>query len=229
MYAKFTAPVRVLVADSHRISRIGLGVMLQEMSPRQLFEVEQAETTEDAITKVLAGDFHVVVMDYHLPGRGGPKATELIMARRPEISVLGWSYRAERTHAEQMMQAGAKGYLLKNIEQETLLSAIRTVMGGKQFYSNEIAQRMLEPVTIDPVAEKMNSLSRREREIFRLILEGLQSLEMAEKLSISRRTVDKHKEHVFTKLGVRNAFGLVLAGLRMGLVRLPPASWQPQA
>jgi len=222
MYAKFTAPVRVLVADSHRVSRSGLRVMLQEMSSYQRFEVEQAETTEEAITKVLAGDFQVVVMDYHLPGRGGPKATELIVARRPEISILGWSYHADRTHAEQMIQAGAKGYLLKSIEQDTLLSAIRTVMGGKRFYCNEIAQRMLEPVTVDPVAEKLNKLSRREIEIFRLVLEGLQSREMAEQLRISIRTVDKHKEHLVSKLGVRNAHGLVLAGLQLGLVRIPP-------
>jgi two-component system, NarL family, response regulator NreC len=221
MYAKFTAPVRVLVADSHRILRIGLQVMLQEMSSRQRFEIEEAETTEEAMTKILASDIHVVVMDYHLPGRGGPKATELILARRPGICILGWSYHAERTHAEQMIHAGAKGYILKNIEQETLLSAIQTVLGGKLFYSNEVAQRMLEPVTVQPVEDKMTRLSRREREVFGLVLEGLQSKEVAEQLRISIRTVDKHKEHIISKLGVRNALGLVQAGLRMGLVRVP--------
>jgi DNA-binding NarL/FixJ family response regulator len=222
MYAKFTTPVRILVADNHRLLRIGLEVMLQEMSSRQRFEVEQAETTEEAITKVVAGDFHVVVIDYHLPGRGGPKATELMVARRPDIHILGWSYYADRTHAEQMIQAGAKGYLLKNIEQETLLSAIRTVMGGKRFYCNEIAQRMLEPVTVHPVRDKINTLSQREKEVFRLVLEGLRSREIAGKLNISIRTVDKHKEHLVRKLGVKNAHGLVLAGLQLGLVRIPP-------
>ena len=195
--------------------------MLREMGSRQHFEVEEAETTEEAIAKVLASNFHVVVMDYHLPGRGGPKATELILARRPEISILGWSYRAERTYAEQMMQAGAKGYFLKNIEQDTLLSAIRTVMEGGQFYSNEIAQRLLEPVMLPPVEEKMNSLSRRERQVFRLVLDGHDSPEIAEQLNIARRTVDKHKERIVTKLGVRNSLGLVQAGLRLGLVALP--------
>jgi len=222
MYAKFTAPVRVLVADNHRILRVGLKVMLQEMSSRQRFEVEQAETTEEAIIKVLAGDFHVVVMDYHLPGRGGPKATELMLARRPGICILGWSYRAERTQAEQMMQAGAKGYLLKNIEQETLLSAIRTVMGGKRYFCNEIAQRMLEPIVLQPLEDKINTLSRREREVFRLVLEGLQGQEIAERMSVCRRTVEKHKEHLVRKLGVRNALGLVQAGFRMGLLGMPP-------
>jgi DNA-binding NarL/FixJ family response regulator len=221
MIAKFIAPVRILVADNHRILRIGLQVMLQEMGSRQQFEVEEAETAEEAITKVLAGNFHVVLMDYHLGGRGGPKATELMVARRPEISILGWSYDAKRVYAEQMMKAGAKGYLLKNIEQDTLLSAIRTVMEGGQFYSNEIAQRLLEPVIVQPVEEKMRSLSRRERQVFRLVLEGFQSPEIAEQLNIARRTVDKHKEHIVTKLGVRNSLGLVHAGLRMGLVALP--------
>lgn len=221
MSAKIIAPVRVLVADSHRLLRIGLQVMLQEMSSRQRFEVEEAETTEEAIRKVLAGNFHVVVMDYHLPGRGGPKATELIVVRRPETCILGWSYHAERAQAEQMIQAGAKGYVLKNIEQDTLLSAIRTVMEGGQFYSNEIAQRLLEPVIAQPVEDKMARLSRREREVFRLVLEGRESPEIAKQLRISRRTVDKHKEHIVSKLGVRNSLGLVQAGMRMGLVALP--------
>jgi DNA-binding NarL/FixJ family response regulator len=221
MGAKFIAPVRVLVADSHRMLRIGLQVTLQEMGSRQHFEVEEAETTQEAITKVLAGNFHVVLLDYDLPGWGGPKATELMVARRPEISILGWSYEAKRVYAEQMMQAGAKGFLLKNIGQDTLLSAIRTVMEGGQFYSNEIAQQLLEPVIIQPVEDKMSRLSRRERQVFRLLLDGRQSGEIAEQLNIARRTVDKHKEHIVIKLGVRNSLGLVQAGLRMGLVALP--------
>jgi len=221
MYAKFTAPVRVLIADAHRVSRIGLQVMLQEMGPWQRFEVEQAETTEEALTKVLAGEFHVVVMDYYLPGRGGPKATELMMAKRPGTCILGWSYHAERNHAEQMIEAGAKGYLLKNIEPQTLLSAIRTVMGGRRFYSNEVAQRLLEPAVAPAVEDKLKRLSQRQREVFRMMLEGSESPEIAEKLNISRRTVDKHKEHLVSKLGVRNTLGLVQAGIRLGLVRIP--------
>jgi DNA-binding NarL/FixJ family response regulator len=222
MYAKFTAPVRVLVADNHQILRVGLRAMLQEMSSWQRFEVEQAETTEEAITKVLERDFHIVVIDYHLPGRGGPKATELILARRPGICVLGWSHGAGRTHADQMIKAGAMGYLSKNIEQETLLSAIRTVMKGQRFFCNEIAQLMLEPVVVQPVDDKIHTLSRREREVFRLMLEGLQNREIADQLNVCRRTVEKHKERVARKLGVRNTLGLVMAGLRMGLVGLPP-------
>jgi DNA-binding NarL/FixJ family response regulator len=120
-----------------------------------------------------------------------------------------------------MIRAGAKGYLLKNIEPGTLLPAIRTVMGGNRFYSNEIAQLLLEPVFVQPVEDKMSRLSRREKEVFRLFLEGLQSKEIAQQLRISIRTVDKHKEHIVSKLGVRNTLGLVLAGLRMGLVRIP--------
>jgi RNA polymerase sigma factor (sigma-70 family) len=224
MYAKFTAPVRVLIADGHRVLRIGLQVMLQEMSSWQRFVIDQAETTEEAITKVLANDFDIVVMDYYLPGRGGPKATELMMAKRPGTCILGWSYLDERTHAEQMIEAGAKGYLLKNIEPQTLLSAIRTVMGGRRFYSNEIAQRLLEPVVAPAVEEKLNRLSQREREVFRMTLEGLESREIADKLNISRRTVDKHKEHLVGKLGVKNALGLVQAGIRLGLVRIPGRS-----
>jgi DNA-binding NarL/FixJ family response regulator len=95
-------------------------------------------------------------------------------------------------------------------------------MKGQRLFCNEIAQRMLEPIVVQPVDDKIHTLSRREREVFRLMLEGLQNREIADQLNVCRRTVEKHKERVARKLGVRNTLGLVMAGLRMGLVGLPP-------
>jgi DNA-binding NarL/FixJ family response regulator len=81
---------------------------------------------------------------------------------------------------------------------------------------------MLEPIIVKPVDDKINTLSRREKEVFRLVLEGLHNREIAEQLNVCRRTVETHRQHVVRKLGVRNALGLVMAGLRMGLIGMPP-------
>jgi len=217
MCASRLTPVRILVADNHRVIRAGIRVLLAEKGPGRPFEVEEAATTEEAIDKVFSSKFDIVLIEYGLPGRGGPKATEIILKRRPDIRILGWSYTDERVPVEQMLNAGAKGYLLKNIELETLLSAIWTVLGGKRFFSNEIALQLMAHAPVSP-PDRLDLLTDREKLVFRLILEGLPDREVAVRLSISKRTVDKHRQRLMAKLGVRNAVGLVQAGVKMGLV-----------
>jgi len=218
MSAGALKPVRVLVADSYRVVRMGIRVMLGETRSYRRFEVEEAETTEEALAKAVTGNIRVVLMDYDLPGRGGPKATELILSRRPDVCVLGLSFSDERSRIEQMVSAGAKGCVLKNIEPDTLGVAIQTVMSGKLFYSNELALKLLEPRTVRPTLSELARLTAREQEIFRAILGGLRDREIAEQLGIGKRTVDKHREHLMGKLGARNAVELVRVGVRLGLM-----------
>jgi DNA-binding NarL/FixJ family response regulator len=219
MCGKGRAPVRVLVADGHRMVREGVRVMLEEVGGGwDRFLVDMAGTSEEAMAKVMGGDFGVVLMDYWLPGRGGVKATELLLAKRPGSCILGLAYTDERGWAERMMAAGARGVVLKNIGAETLVTAIRTVMDGRRFYSNEVALRLLEPVKCQVLSDSRAGLSSREKEVLRLILEGLRDREVAERLGIGKRTVDKHRQHLMAKLGVRSAVGLVRAAMEMGMM-----------
>ena len=210
MCGKNRAPVRVLVADGHRMVREGVRVMLEEVGGGgwDRFIVDMSETSEEAMAKVMGGDYSVVLMDYWLPGRGGVKATELMLAKRPGSCILGLAYMDERGWAERMVAAGARGLVLKSIGAETLATAIRTVMGGRRFYSNEVALRLLEPVAVQVHVDRGAGLSVREQEVLRLILEGLRDREVAERLGIGKRTVDKHRQHLMAKLGVRSAVGL---------------------
>jgi DNA-binding NarL/FixJ family response regulator len=218
MAPKEMPPVRILIADDHRMVREGLRAMLSLTSAKLRFEIQEAETTEEAIAKNAAQPYDVVLMDYHLPGRGGPKATEIILDRHPSVAVVCLSSYDERFHVDRMLAAGAKGYILKNIEPDTLVFAIKTVLAGRPFYSNEIALKLMDPRLIQPEIDPLARLTPREREVFRLILSGLRDREIAEKMGVGKRAIDKHRQHLMAKLSARNAVELVQAGVRMRLV-----------
>jgi DNA-binding NarL/FixJ family response regulator len=191
--------------------------MLSEISGWQQYEVEEAKTTEEAIYKVINGSCRIVLMDYHLPGRGAPKATQIILSHRQEVSVIALSNSDNREYAERMEAVGGKGLILKNIEADTLAFAIRTVISGSMFYSNEVALRLLE-VRARPIVSELDRLTTREREILMEILGGFRHWEIGGRMGISKRTVDKHRQNIMSKMGVRNLIELVQAAVKLGLI-----------
>jgi DNA-binding NarL/FixJ family response regulator len=218
MCVKGREVLRVLVADQRRILRAGIKALLGEVNSWQPFEVDEAETTEEAMAKVGGGGYAAVLMEYGLPGRGGIKATQLILSRWPETRVLMLTDSDSGTLAERMIRAGARGCILPNVGLDTLVLAIRTVMAGRRFFSNEIAQRLLAG-RIDLDADPLERLTARQREIFLLILKGLTDGQIAGRIGIAKRTVDKHRQHVNDKLGTRTPLELLQVGLRLGLLR----------
>lgn len=209
--------LRILVADRHPIVRAGIKALLSETSSWQRFEVDEAESTEEAFALVASGEFSVVLRDYNLPGRGGIKAVEIIRSRWPAIAVIVLTDSDDGERAERIVKAGAKGCILRNVGRDTLVTAIRTAMAGGVFYSNEIAQQLLgRSQAVKPVA--LSRLTAREREVLLNILNGFTDSEIAERLHISRRTIDKHRQHIHYKLGTRTPLQLVQAGLRLGLI-----------
>jgi DNA-binding NarL/FixJ family response regulator len=220
MRARLLAPVRVLVADQHRIVRAGIKSLLMETRSWQRFEIEEAETTEEAISILSDGQFGVVLIEYGLPGRGGVKATEIILSRWPGTCVLALCDTDDGPSAERMVRVGALGCILRNIGLDTLLFAIRTVMAGKKFYSNEIALRLMERTAL-PERDPLERLTAREKEVFKAILDGYGDNEIALRMGIGKRTVNKHRRHINYKLGTRSPLELIQAGLRFGLVAVP--------
>jgi DNA-binding NarL/FixJ family response regulator len=210
--------IRVLVADDHRMVRAGIRAMLSLSSTGVLCVVDEAETTEEVMEKAEAGRYDVILMDYNFPGRGGAKATELVLKRHPSLCVLGLSAYEERSYVERMVQAGARGYLLKNVEPDTLVTAIRSVLAGKPFYSNEIALKWMDARMRPQGLGPFERLTAREREVFSLVMAGLRDWEIAGRMFVSKRTVDKHRQNLMAKLGARNAVELVQAGVRMGMM-----------
>lgn len=203
--------IRVLIADDHRLLRTGVRAILESISAGVQFIIEDAETTEEAMRT----SFHsapppdIILMDYKLPGRGGPTATKLILDRRPAIKILCISSYDERTAAEDMRRAGASGYILKNIAPDTLVTAIKTVLAGGPYYSNEIALKLMDT--------PRNILTKREREILEMIMNDKTNREIAVAIHRSVKTVGKHRENIGKKLGTHTTAGLVNAAHKMGI------------
>ena len=209
--------LRILVADQHRIIRAGIKALLLETSSWQRFEVGEAETTEETIAMVASGEYPVVLMEYNLPGRGAIKATEIIRSRWPATAIIALTDTDDGGRAERIVRAGAKGCILNNVGLDTLLVAIRTAIAGGLFYSNEIAQQLLGRSRVSK-PDPLGRLTAREKEVFMCILAGLRDSEIVERLGITKRTIDKHRQHIHYKLGTKTPLELIQAGLRLGLI-----------
>ncbi len=212
MYGKRMAPIRILVADHRRMVRSGIRVMLSEVNTARRFSVVEASSSDDLLKKVRAEKYDLFLVAYDLAGGGGVKATDFLATRFRDSFVLGMLDMVDRRATEQLMAAGAAGCILKSIETETLLAAIRTVMEGRPFYSNDLALAMLEATTI-PQFRSLDRLTRRERDLLKAIMQGRRAAEIATEWGVCKRTVDKHREHLKTKLKVRTIVGLVMAGI----------------
>jgi DNA-binding NarL/FixJ family response regulator len=206
------SPIRILVADHRRMVRSGIKVMLSEVHSINRFVVAEAADSEDLLLKVKTQRFQVILVANDLAGSGGIKATALLTARQPGAFVLALLDTVDRRTAEEMIKAGASGCVLKSIEPETLLAAIRTVLAGRRFYSNELAVAMMDRISL-PKASCVKLLTRRERDLLKAIMRGMPAGEIAAEWGVCKRTVDKHREHLKTKLGVRNMVQLVMAGI----------------
>lgn len=137
-------PISMLIADDHQMVRDGIRVMLDAKKASMRFGIEEAESTEEAIGKADEQVFDIVLMDYHLRKMGGSKCTEEILKRSPHTRILALSNYDELAYVENMLDAGAKGYILKNIEPGQLVKAIQTVLEGQSYFSNEVAVKLLD-------------------------------------------------------------------------------------
>jgi DNA-binding NarL/FixJ family response regulator len=212
MCGRRMARIRVLVADHRRMVRSGIRVMLAEVQTARRFIVVEAATTDDLLQKARTEKYDCFLIAYDLAGRGGVKATEVLATRFRGSFVLGMLDLVDRRATEEMMHAGAAGCILKSIETETLVAAIRTVMEGRPFYSNDLALAMLD-ATVKPVFNCVERLTKRERDLLKAIMRGRRAGEIAAEWGVCKRTVDKHREHLKTKLKVRTMVGLVMAGI----------------
>jgi DNA-binding NarL/FixJ family response regulator len=173
----------------------------------------------------------VVIMDFQLPDKKGHEITATLLALNAKLKVLGLSNYDEYAYALDMLKAGARGYVLKNIGTKDLLAAISEIMDGKVYYSNEIANKLinhkLKQLLLEEdgnnayktkVQESGVPLSVREMQIVRLIAGEYTNDEIAIKLALSKRTVDNHRQNMLNKLQLRNTAGLVRYAYQHGLL-----------
>ena len=207
--------IKVLIVDDHRLIREGLRVLLKLENNQYNFIVEEATSGEAAIEKVKKNNFDIVLMDYQLPTLNGAETTRILLSLKPNVNVLALSNYDERAIINSFQKAGVKGYVLKNnIEAEELFKSITIILNGKKYYSNEIAARMGETKE----TESGKKLCARECDILELIAQSHTSRQIADKLFLSKRTIDKYRGKLLAKMQVRNTAGLLIQAKKLKLI-----------
>jgi len=206
-------PIRVLVVDDHAVVRSGLRAVLQAFDDLKM--AGEAGSGEEALRMCEQLQPDVVLMDLVMPGMDGTAATRAIRERWPQIQVIALTSFKERGLVEEVLKAGAMGYLLKNVSAEEIGAAIRAAFAGRSSLSPEAAEVLIEGVR-QPAAQAYD-LTGREREILALMVQGLPNTEIAKRLFVSRSTVKFHVSNILSKLGVTSRTEAVALALKHNL------------
>ena len=207
-------PIRVMLVDDHAVVRSGLAAFLLAYDDLEL--VGEAASGEEAVrlSQQLCPD--VVLMDLVMPGMDGATATRAIRERCPQIQVIALTSFKERELVQGALEAGAIGYLLKNVTADELADAIRKAHAGRPTLAPEAAQALIQ-ATREPPAPGYD-LTEREREVLALMVEGLSNPEIAARLVVSPSTVKFHVSNILSKLGVASRTEAVALALQHHLV-----------
>jgi DNA-binding NarL/FixJ family response regulator len=205
--------ITVLLVDDHSLVRRGFRRMLED--EKDMDVVGEAGDGETAVK--LAKELHprVVVMDCALPGMNGLRATREILEDSPDTNVLMLSMHSESTWVRQAIEAGAKGYMLKNALDLELGSAIRKVAGGETVFDPQVEQ----PSALK--GERNAGLTQRELEVLQMIVDGKSNKEIATALDLSANTIAVHRANIMNTLGIHKTAELVVYAIRAGLVNVP--------
>jgi len=213
--------VNVLLADDHQIIREGLRAVLERHPDIKV--VAEAASGEDAVRLACDLKPDVVVMDVAMPGLGGIEATSKITEQLPETKVIALSMHTDGQFVLEMLRAGAVGYLLKDSAQEDLARSIRMVKSQLTFFSNGIASNVIsnyiQQMSVSGTA-KPGVLTPREQEVLKLLAEGLLTKQIADRLGVSIKTVEAHRQHIMEKLGMQSVAELTKYAIRSGIVKL---------
>ena len=205
--------ISVLLVDDHALVRRGFRRMLED--EEDITVRGEASDGEEAVRLARALKPDVIVMDCALPGVNGLVATRKILEHDPKAAVLMLSMHSEDTWVRQALEAGARGYMLKNAVDLELVTAIRRVAKGEEVLDPQIARR----ATLK--GERETGLTVRELEILQLIVGGLSNKEIASQLNLSANTVAVHRANIMDALGIHKTAELVVYAIRNGLVNIP--------
>ena len=214
--------IRILIVDDHAMLREGMRTLLSQEADFEI--VGEAANGEEAVR--LAGELKpdIVIMDIVMPVMNGVDATRQIRQLYPAVSVLVLSAFSDTRHIVELLEAGARGYLLKSSAGKELVKAIRAVRAGESVLDPEVTRKLVQRLTsLSRTAEERQSdgqLTARELEILKLASRGLSNKEISEKLFISLRTVKAHLTNIFNKLGCGSRTDAIIKGLKQGYIDL---------
>jgi len=206
---------RVLIADDHKIVRDGLKRILA--SAADLEVAGEAASGDEALALVRANDYDIAMIDMSMPGISGIALVKRLKAEKPRMKLLVLSMHGEHQYAVRALKAGASGYLTKDSAADQLLGALHKIAAGGVHISDAAASALVA----SPAQSSHESLSDREFEVMRLLVEGLGPSEIGDRLHLSVKTVSTHKTRILEKLGIGSTAELVRYALAHGLLEEP--------
>jgi DNA-binding NarL/FixJ family response regulator len=215
-------PITVFIADDHAMVREGLRLIIE--TERDISVIGEAADGRQAVRLIqrLAPD--VVIMDIAMPQLNGIEATEQILNSKTSTHIIILSMHSSKEHIFRALEAGAKGYLLKESAGKEMVTAVRAVNAGKRFLSDRISQTVIEGYIHQRRADSKESpikrLSAREREVLQLVVEGKSSTEIASSLFLSPKTVETYRSRLMQKLGIKDLPSLVKFAIQHGMTSL---------
>jgi len=212
----YTIPVNILIADDHRIMVEGLSHILKD--EKKIGTIYTAADGKSAIAITHEKEVDCVILDINMPVMSGIEATRLIKEQKPLIKVIIMSMLCDAGIVTKALKAGADAFVVKNTGKEELLKAITHVMNGEKYVSNELSYTLFNTLGKTEKKEHGTTLTPREIEIIRYIAEGLTNQDIADKIFISRRTVDTHRKNILHKLHLKNTASLVKYAADNGLL-----------
>ena len=214
--------IRVLIADDHEVYREGLRLILQKNPDIDLIGEASNGNELLHLTEVLEPD--VILTDIIMPSMDGIEATRMILKKIPAARIIALSMFNQEYLVLEMLRAGAMGYLLKNAQKHEIVEAIQTVHRNRTYYCGDTALKMSRLISRSQLKEfeitSSSLLSQREIQIIKLICQDLSNKEIADKLSLSSRTVEGHRLRILEKIEARSAAGIVIYAVRNGIYKL---------
>ena len=210
----------ILIVDDHALLREGLQSLLSAQPGMKV--VGTAEDAQSGVEKIANLQPDVVLTDLAMPETGGVDAIRQIRNAFPEIKLIALTFHKEDSYIHAALQAGADGYVVKDDSRDELVIAIKSVLSGKNYLSPSICDRViagyLTAVKKKRLEPSWNVLTRRERQVIKMIAEGLKTREIADELSLSPKTVEKHRTNMMNKLDLHSVSAVTLYAIQSGLI-----------
>ncbi|MBX9603983.1 MAG: response regulator transcription factor [Bryobacteraceae bacterium] len=213
-------PVKILIADDHGIVRRGLRSLLERQNEFEV--VGEANDGKEAVDETARLQPDIVVMDIAMPHLNGIDAAQQIMKKRPETSVVLFSMYADESYLIRALNAGVKGYLLKDSADTDLVPAVQAAVQGKSYFSPQISEVLSEDYTRNlrqrGLEDSHELLTDREKEVLQLLAEGRSNKEVAALLNLSPYTVETHRTRIMQKLNLHSTADIVLYAVRKKII-----------
>lgn len=204
--------INILVVEDHKVVRTGIKYMIQN-NPYYNIKITEAETGTEAYNRASVFNYDVILLDIELPGLSGFDVLDKLGKKKNQTKIIMLTMYNDILTIKKALKKGANGYILKNLLEEEIFLALKTVLEGKTYLCNEVAQTLLtQKEEIRP-----DNLTSREVQIIKLIAKGLTNHEIGEKLELSSRTIDTHRRNIYGKLDINKSTELMKYAVKYGL------------